>query len=180
ARARRLSTAFGGPYATARNLSRWLVSTVSVSAKARSFQTSTPPGTSPALRPRLTAWSFAVEGALLGSDSGEAGWRQRCRVEVQRPDRRQQRGELAAQPGNPVQDDDFARAQRLAVPGLDAVAGHGGAPAGQVRQPGAGRRHLDRAVEGAVRRAPHDGGLAQPPAQRRPRLPPLRGGVAHG
>jgi len=41
------------------------------------------------------AGSVAAEGALLRGDAGEAGRRQRCRVQVHGVDRRQQRGELA-------------------------------------------------------------------------------------
>jgi hypothetical protein len=36
-----------------------------------------------------------------------------------------------------VQDDDLARVQRSAIPGLHAVARYGGAPARQGPQPGA-------------------------------------------
>ena len=130
----------------------------------------------PVLRPRRRAASVAVKRLQLRGDSREAGRRQRRRVQVQRPDLLQQDGELLAQPGNPVQDDDLARAQRLTVPGLDAVARHGGAPAGQGGQPGPGGRHLHRFVEGPVRRAADGRGLAQPAAQIRPVLPPLGGG----
>ena len=63
-----------------------------------------------ARHPRPTTGSVATEGMPLRSDAGEARRHQRCRVQMLGPDGRQQRGELPAEPGIPVQEDDLARA----------------------------------------------------------------------
>src|ERR1700745_2468936 len=118
--------------------------------------------------PRPTTGSVAAEGGPLRSEAGETRRYQRRRVQMLSPDGRQQRGELVAEPGIPVQEDDLARAQRLAVPGQNTVTRHGGAPAGQGVQPAPCRRHLHLMVERPVRRAAAPAGVGPPTRAARP------------